>query len=112
MALVPCTECGARISNMATSCPQCGIQPEKPKKANWWLRVPLILLGLFVAFIAFGMVVGSTPEAQERSKNRYAIEYCWSEQKKPSVEPEAARFMAGACEKMEAEFRQKYGLNL
>jgi len=99
---------GAQISDKAATCPRCGASPAKSKKTKWWLWVPV---GLFASFIAFGMVVGSTPEAQERSKDRFAIEYCWSEQKKPSVEPDVARFMAGACEKMESDFRQKHGQN-
>lgn len=107
MALQPCAECGVQLSDKAAACPQCGAAPKKPTK--WWLWVPLIsIVGiLFVIMIA----VGSTPEAKERAHDRDVIEFCWKEQKRPSLDPSAARFMAGACEKMESDFRQKHGID-
>jgi len=71
MALNPCYECGSNISTEAKSCPQCGAVPKKTKSTKWWLWAPL---GLFVAFLAFGAVVGSSPEAKERAQERMAIE--------------------------------------
>ena len=34
MALIKCYECGAEISDAATSCPQCGAPQSKPKKQS------------------------------------------------------------------------------
>jgi hypothetical protein len=50
-----------------------------------------------------------TPEEHERSVARLAIQNCWEDQSKKSLEPGEARFIAMACEKMENDFRQKYG---
>lgn len=48
------------------------------------------------------------PATQEKRRARDAIALCWDDQKKKSLTPDAARFLAGACERMEADFRQKY----
>jgi hypothetical protein len=43
-----------------------------------------------------------------RGVQRRAIQLCWEDQAKKSNTPEVARFIAGACEKMERDFRAKY----
>lgn len=108
MALQPCVECGAQISSMAPACPQCGAPPIRPKKTKWWLWIPL---GLIVAFVIFALIAGSTPEARERTDERIAIELCWKNQQDPELDGATQRFVAGACKKMESDFRAKHGLN-
>lgn len=81
---------------------------EEPSKPKWWLWITIGVLG---AVVTLGYFVGSTPEAQERAHDRAAIELCWTEQKRPSQEPDVARLIASACEKMEADFRQKHGIS-
>lgn len=57
MALKNCKECGAQVSNNATSCPQCGSpQPKKTSVLTW---VCVGLLGL--AFIIWAMSDKSEP---------------------------------------------------
>ena len=51
--------------------------------------------------------VRDDPKTREREK----IAYCWKDQERKSHEPATARFIAGACEKMEADFKQKYGVS-
>jgi hypothetical protein len=51
MSLHPCAECGQEISNKASACPKCGA---KVAKTKWWIWIPL---GLFLAFILFGMSI-------------------------------------------------------
>lgn len=108
MALVPCRECGNPISTEAKECPQCGAAPKKPKKTMWWLWVPL---GLVVALLGFGAILGSSPEAKARAQDRAAIDYCWEDQKRKSHDPSTAAFVARACELLEERFRAKHGLN-
>lgn len=52
----------------------------------------------------------STPPS-EKARARDAIDLCWKEQSRKSLDPGSARFVAGACELMEDQFRQKYGVN-
>mgnify|MGYP003405410933 CR=1 FL=1 len=46
-----------------------------------------------------------------RGAARRAIQLCWDDQGKKSNTPEVARFIAGACEKMERDFRERYRAN-
>ncbi len=43
MALVPCKECGAKISDAAKLCPQCGAKP--PKRVGWLAALGVIAVG-------------------------------------------------------------------
>lgn len=49
-----------------------------------------------------------SPEAQAKADARGAIKLCWEEQGKKSLDPATARFAAGACEMMEARFKETY----
>lgn len=52
MALQPCAECGAKISNQAASCPQCGMRSKK--KRNLWLKIVGAVFAIFLFFKIFG----------------------------------------------------------
>lgn len=61
MALIPCTECGAQISDRAASCPQCGVPREaakpvrRPKrKAGYEYRSERMVWGRPLVHVAFG----------------------------------------------------------
>lgn len=108
MAMITCRECGQPVSTEASACPQCGASPRT--RARKWAWVPLGLLGAAVAFLGFGALISNTPEGEERSRKRAAIELCWKEQERKSLAPGEARFIAGACETMERDFLQKFGV--
>lgn len=80
--------------------------PSKPFK--WWLWIPL---GGVVAFFTFGLMASSTPEGQARSTERRAIELCWKEHERKSFDASTKQFVAGACERMESDFRAKWGVS-
>jgi hypothetical protein len=44
----------------------------------------------------------------KRAADRSAIELCWSNYESKSLGEAEKRFIAGACEKMEADFRAKH----
>lgn len=69
---------------------------------KWIVGVPV---GLFVLM----MIIGSLSPPSESGTARRAIDLCWSEQQRKSLPPDQARFIAGACEKMESDFKKKYG---
>lgn len=61
--------------------------------------------------VAVGLVLAGLAgcnDTSEKGSARRAISLCWEDQKKASLPPAQARFIAGACERMEADFRQKY----
>jgi hypothetical protein len=66
-------------------------------------------LGAVAAFLAFGFSVSNSPEGQERSRQRAAIELCWKEHERKSLDSSTKQFVAGACERMEREFVSKWG---
>lgn len=102
MALTTCTECNKEISTTAEVCPNCGAKQRSKSGAwKWWVGVPLTL------FIVM-MIAGQGGDKQKQQA-RSAIDICWQEQERKSLDPSSARFIAGACERMESDFLQKYG---
>jgi len=116
MALIKCGECGRDVSDKAAACPHCGaptvamaaaIKDPRKEVSNWWLIV-VIPIGLFALLMIIGSLSGPP---DEKSSKRRAISLCWDDQKRKSLSPGTQQFIAGACEKMESDFRQKYGVN-
>ena len=130
MALIACSECSKEISDKAATCPHCGAPVASGQskrgsyyddtpashppvatiatKSNWWKWV----IGVPVFGFVLLMVIGSctdSPERQQRFREADAIKLCWEEQKRKSLDPGTARFVAGACEKMERDFEQRHG---
>jgi hypothetical protein len=75
--------------------------------SKWWLLV-IIPVGIFLLLLVIGFLSGPP---DEKSRSRSAISLCWEEQKRKSLDPAMQRFIAGACEKMESDFRTKYNAN-
>jgi hypothetical protein len=69
-----------------------------------------LMVAGFLVFVFFIMGINQSPHDKEKSNNRDAIALCWENQAKKSNTPEEARFIAGACEKMESDFYKKYGI--
>lgn len=118
MALIQCSECGKQISDLADSCPGCGAPvsgvakssvttPAVVKKGpKLWLWIPLAALGIW---FVIAMFTPMTPEDMERMRKEKAIELCWEEQERKSLDPATARFVASACEKMESDYKSRWG---
>lgn len=119
MSLVICPRCGSEASDQAAVCPQCGA----PRGAGWArpssaapaaaqrrTRIWPWVIGVpVVAFFGFGFYASSTPEGKEKARARDAISLCWDEQNRASLAPSSQRFIAGACEGMEADFERRFG---
>ena len=73
-------------------------------KVAFWIVVFVV-----VGFFGVGLSSNSTPEGKAMTNSRRAIEVCWDEQQRKSLDPAQQRFIAGACEGMEAKFVAKYG---
>jgi hypothetical protein len=79
------------------------------KKRNAVKNTLMVVGFLFALFIIYVFVNSSSPEAQQRMNDSYSIEQCWNNYNmKSNTEPQK-RFIAGACEKMEADFKAKHG---
>lgn len=61
-----------------------------------------------VGFVVLLLVFGAMPQTQ-KGKDRQVIDLCWQEQGRKSLDPGAARFLAGACEMLEQRFRETHG---
>lgn len=68
-------------------------------------------LSIRVAAASLLMLSGCADDyiPQPKEQDRRAIDLCWEEQKRKSLDPQQQRFIAGACELMERNFTQKYG---
>ena len=97
MALAPCEECGKDRSDKAQVCPHCG-----HKRPGRWKKRVLYGLGAMFATIGVMAWLGSSPEAQERSTQRQAIEMC----RESSI---TAPTLRAACADMERKFRETWG---
>ncbi|MGW8422328.1 hypothetical protein [Comamonas sp. HJ-2] len=109
MTMISCPECNREISSTAKNCINCGAPIAKGKFwkiIKWFLAIAFLL---FVAVMIFGTIVGNTPDAKSRAESRATIDYCWSEQRRKSLSPDASRFAASACERMERDFENKWG---
>lgn len=73
-----------------------------------WLAAGAFILAMF---FVLGFSSSNSPEGKEKSSQRFAIEVCWKEQGRKSLDPSAARFAAGTCEMMEQRFRDRWGVN-
>ena len=80
--------------------------PQSRAGVPWWLVLGAALL----AFVLWALMRTPSPEEVEKNTARAAIESCWSEQGKKSLDPSQARFVAGACEVMEQRFRDRFGV--
>jgi hypothetical protein len=71
-------------------------------------KVLYVVAALIGAFVLYAVLMPDTPEARDRRVHRAAIEQCWKDQERKSLSPAEARFIAGACEKMEADFKARF----
>ena len=108
MAMITCQECKNEISSTAKSCPRCGAKVPHAKVWPWVVGVPV---ALFVAFMIFFATLANSPEDQAQLQARDAISLCWKQQSDKALDPGTQRFVASTCEKMEHDFRDKYGFN-
>jgi predicted nucleic acid-binding Zn ribbon protein len=106
MPLIACPECSAAISDMAKACPSCGARVAKDQRIA--KRVAVCVFAGVMIFFLIGVMHKPSPEEIALDSDRAAIKLCWSDQGRKSLDPPTARFVASACEHLEAAFRAKY----
>jgi hypothetical protein len=100
--LVSCPECSKEFSDVAKVCPHCGY-----RKARSWLWLKLLIGVPLIIFV----IAAFMAKDDDSYNARAAIKVCWNDQAKKSNDPSMARFIASVCEKMERDFRGKYGVS-
>lgn len=75
-----------------------------------WAALKVVGLAM-AAFLLWAFLRTPSPDEREQSSQRHAIDQCWSEQKRKSLPPDQARFIAGACEMMEGKYKARWGHN-
>lgn len=104
MSLVQCKECKKEVSSSAKTCPHCGVK----LRMGFFAKSLIVVSVLFGVVVLIGLGLGSSPEGQARASERSAIELCWKEQGRKSFDAGTSQFVAGACEMMERNFRNKW----
>lgn len=106
MAIIECRECKAKVSTEAVTCPACGVRVKpKAKVWRWVLGVPV---ALFTAFMILGLLNSNPEKTQARRAYETCLDTLGSSDRARNG---TSSFIAGACEKMRADFIQKYGVN-
>lgn len=88
-----------------------GTQDHEKKSGSLWKWPIGVPVAGFVLMMIIGSCAGRDPDVRARVAEKDAISACWDLQGKKSLDPATARFAAGACEKMESDFRAKWGRN-
>lgn len=84
--------------------------PIKPMPT--WIMVAGIAGAAIIVFLGYGCYLGSTPEGKDRAKLRHMFEYCKAEEEKAKEDPTtrgASDLAHQTCEKIKADYRQKWG---
>ena len=66
---------------------------------------------VLVLVVVFFMRFGNSEVAKDKGIKRMAIEQCWKDYERKSLDPETKRFIASSCEKIESDFKQQYGID-
>jgi len=121
MSAVGCDKCKAIFSEDGwrpvpageTNAPKADVARRKESRSgsSWWKWLLGVPVGGFVLMMVVGSCAGNTPDGRERQASRDAISLCWSEQARKSLDSGVARFVASTCEKMESDYRTKWGRN-
>lgn len=82
-----------------------GLQPEPTSDGFGWV---LWAIGGALLVLVVALVQGNSPEQKQKQLARKAIELCWADQAKRSNTAGSARVIAGACEKLESDYVERY----
>lgn len=83
---------------------------DRSANVPWWWWAVLLPAGLFAVLVGVSALVPESPADKEKAHKRGAIKQCWEQQARKSFAPDVARFVASACEKMEADFERQFGV--
>ena len=100
-AAVKCKHCGSDLTQDGQGQAGEAAPPKKKGSGCLWIVV-VVVLGV-VAFLGFGLYVGSTPEGKRRAQARDAYEYCQQQLEQHIGTIGEKRIMQGACNQLKDE---------
>jgi hypothetical protein len=71
-----------------------------------------IVIGLVAAlglFLAYGAIIGNTPEGKEKARARDAIDLCWKGVDDSLQSLSSRRFIRDTCQKMVEKYESEFG---
>ncbi|UIS24885.1 hypothetical protein PP290_gp01 [Aeromonas phage pAEv1818] len=71
----------------------------------------IVIASFVIVAVGFGFIESNSPSGKEKSQARDAIKLCKEDNARNSLDDNSKRFVAETCEKMEASFKRKYGVN-
>ncbi|MBC3456316.1 hypothetical protein [Pseudomonas mosselii] len=118
----PCPFCAETIKAEAIRCKHCQADllqpavPPEPKQQpqngmGGFAKAMIGILVVVIAFFSFGAYKAGTPEGREKSRARQAIEICRDRESTYRGSDGAREIISGACEKLESDFRAKFGVS-
>ena len=82
---------------------------KKPKLVLWIIGLPVAFFALLM--IASQIMFFMSPDKEAQWVDRESIRLCWKEREKGPKENTPAQFTEGQCEKLEFDFKNKWGEN-
>lgn len=83
---------------------------EQKKPIGMASKILIGVIVIVVLFLAWGAKLSNTPVGKEKAAARDAIDLCWKNQERKSSTPQESGLVASACEMMENDFANKYGV--
>lgn len=104
MALIKCTECGKDVSDEAKTCPHCGVAIKHKGSALFWVFV------VFFVLVVGVLSLGAGKSDPVKTQARQAYDLCMDDLASADrARNGTSAFIAGTCERLRGEFKQKYG---
>lgn len=85
------------------------VKGEPIRGMAWWAKLLIAISILVVAFLALAIVLGNSPDARERAKERDAISACREAESDSLQELSSRRATRAMCDQLEAVYRLKWG---
>ncbi|MDQ7987042.1 hypothetical protein QYS36_19050 [Pseudomonas sp. G34] len=102
---IRCKHCHADL----TCAPSAPSAPAMPSGLGFFSKMLITVAIAGALYLGFGFYISNTPEGKEKIRARAAIDLCHDELAMYRGSIASADIIAGACRKLEDDFRQRFG---